>query len=217
MSMTRTDGMALLVTMMACLVLVALVGALVPLASTEVSVASNHRRAIEGLYAAEAALEWTVAELASNQARVSWHGVLGGAVRSRFWGTSLQPRLADGSRLSLPDETARLRRDGSGEYGAGRGLAWRLFAHGSLSGIVTVPAGYPEWMLAVWVAVDAADADGDPQRDSNDAVVAHAAAFGPARAHRALQATLVRVVPAEPPSGAPVRDYVQLLSWGVVR
>lgn len=117
--MTRTDGMALLVTMMACLVLVALVGALVPLASTEVSVASNHRRAIEGLYAAEAALEWTVAELASNQARVSWHGVLGGAVRSRFWGTSLQPRLADGSRLSLPDETARLRRDGESTAPAG--------------------------------------------------------------------------------------------------
>lgn len=72
-------------------------------------------------------------------------------------------------------------------------------------------------MLAVWVADDAADADGDPQRDSNDAVVAHAAAFGPGRAHRALQATLVRVAPAEPPAGAPVRDYVQLLSWGVVR
>ena len=58
-------GMALVITMMAMLTLLALTGALVPLASTETAVVANHRRAIQSFYAAEAALEFIVQELRS--------------------------------------------------------------------------------------------------------------------------------------------------------
>jgi hypothetical protein len=44
--------------------------------------------------------------------------------------------------------------------------------------------------VAVWIADDSAEADGDRFRDTNGSLVLHAAAFGPALAHRAVQATL---------------------------
>ena len=75
--------MALVVTMMALLALLALTGALVPLASTETSVAANHRRAMQAFYAAEAVLEWVVQELRGVQ---DWHGLSAGIVRSRIGG-----------------------------------------------------------------------------------------------------------------------------------
>ena len=49
--------MALIATLMAALLLVALAGVLAPLSMIETAVGVNHRRAVQALYAAEAALE----------------------------------------------------------------------------------------------------------------------------------------------------------------
>ena len=203
------SGIALIVTMMAALLLVALAGMLAPLATIETAVGANHRRSVQALYAAEAALELATAELGSF---ADWNGALDGSVRSAFRNGALDPAMPDGSRIDLPAITARLRSSGA----VGPGLEWRLFAHGPLNAWVPVPAGYGPWLVAVWIADDATDPDPDREQDANDAIVAHAAAFGPRRAARAVQATLVRQRVAPPPAAAPVAR-VRLVSWRIVR
>jgi hypothetical protein len=46
--------------------------------------------------------------------------------------------------------------------------------------------------VAVWVADDRADTDGDPDRDSNGMIAVRAVAFGPGDASAALELTLAR-------------------------
>ena len=210
---TNERGIALIVTMMAALLLVALAGVLAPLAMIETAVGVNHRRSVEGLYAAEAALELATAELGSLP---DWSAVLSGASRSAFRNGALAPAMPGGEHIDLTALTGRLRSDGAGAGEAGRGLAWRLFAHGPLRAWVPVPAGYGPWLVAVWIADDRADPDPDRERDANDTIVAHAGAFGPRRAARAVQATLVRQRVAPPPPAPPVAR-VRLVSWRIVQ
>ena len=207
------SGIALIVTMMAALLLVTLAGVLVPLAMIETAVDVNHRRSVQALYAADAALDLATAELGSLG---DWNGTLDGSARSAFRVGALSPAMPDGERIDLPAITGRLRSSGAGRSSAGRGLEWRLFAHGPLNAWAPVPAGYGPWLVAVWVADDAADPDPDPGRDANDAVVAHAAAFGPRRAERAVQATLIRQTVSPPPPEGPV-TRVRKVSWRIVR
>ncbi|MCY4658226.1 MAG: hypothetical protein OXF93_00230 [Acidobacteria bacterium] len=210
--LARAEGIALVVTLMASVVLLGIAGVLVPLASTEVMIAANYRRAVEGLHAAEAALEWTVGELTPSPV---WRAALVDGARSRLWAGTPELRLADGTRVPLDDETAVLRGDGAGPGGAGRGLDWSLFAHGPLADLVPLPEGYGEWHVAVWLAPAPGAAGRDPE-DAGGTIAVHAAALDPGRGHRAVQAELVRVVPPLPvPGGA--TEYVQLIAWRIVR
>lgn len=205
--------MALIATLMAALLLVALAGVLAPLSLIETAVGVNHRRAVQALYAAEAALALAVAELGS---RPDWSAVLNGSAPSAFRAATVAPVLPDGGSVDLNAITAALRTNGAGPTSAGRGREWSLFAHGPLGDWTPAPAGYGPWLVAVWVADDAADPDPDPAVDGNDAIVAHAAAFGPRRARRAVQATVVRQS-APPPPAVPVVTRVRVAAWSVVR
>jgi hypothetical protein len=49
------------------------------------------------------------------------------------------------------------------------------------------------WYIAVWIADDRADIDGDPSVDSNGLLSVHATAYGPADASVALDLTLRRL------------------------
>jgi hypothetical protein len=88
---------------------------------------------------------------------------------------------------------------------------WRLYANGRLSAVAT---GIDSpFYVAVWVADDAAENDGDPARDGIDAsnpgtgiVQVRSEAFGPSGARRAVEATLGR-------AGAGLR----VISWRLVR
>ena len=210
---SRERGIALIATMMAALLLVALAGVLAPLAMIETAVGVNHRRSVQALYAAEGALEMASAELGSIP---DWSTVLNGSARSAFRSGALVRTMPDGARIDLPAVAGRLRSRGAGAGSAGRGLEWRLFAYGPLNAWAPVPAGYGPWLVAVWIADDAADPDPDRERDANDVVVAHAAAFGPRGAERAVQATLVRRTVSPTPSAPPV-SRVRLVSWRIVR
>ena len=110
--------------------------------------------------------------------------------------------MPDGAVIDLIAIAAGLRASGAGPASAGRGLDWRLFAHGRLDAWMPAPAGYGPWLVAVWIADDAADPNPDSGLDGNDSIVAHAAAFGPRGARRAVQATLVRVASTPPASAA---------------
>ena len=203
-------GMALVITMMAMLTLLALTGALVPLASTETAVVANHRRAIQSFYAAEAALEFIVQEL---RGVPDWDELLTGKVRSRLAGTSSRVRLADGTVLDLQDATNQLEQTGAGATAAGRGLRWRLYAHGPLETLLPVDPSKGVLLIAVWLADDPMEIDGDPFRDTNDVLVVHAAVFGPAWAERSVQATVMRRATEAAEAGRPV----SLTSWRLVR
>ena len=205
--------MALIATLMAALLLVALAGVLAPLSIIETAVGVNHRRAVQGLYAAEAALELAAAELGSLP---DWSAALNGSARSAFRGRTLAPAMPDGAVIDLIAIAGGLRASGAGSAAAGRGLDWRLFAHGRLSAWMPAPARYGPWLVAVWIADDAADPNPDSGVDGNDSIVAHAAAFGPRGARRAVQATLVRQSPP-PPVPPPILTRVRLASWSVVR
>lgn len=191
--------------MMALLMLVALTGALVPLTTSETAIAANHRLALQALYAAEAALERAVREL---EAAPSWDDVLAGRQRPTDWGGQVATRLADGALLDLQAATDALAQDGAGRSGAGRGLRWRLYAHGPLTAVLARDPSGGLLHAAVWIADDAHDADGDPLRDANGALALHAAAFGPALGQRAVQATLLRPAPDQRPV---------VTAWTIVR
>ena len=193
--------MALVVTMMAMVVLLALTGALVPLASTETAIGANHRLAIQALYAAEAALEWAVHEL---RAAPDWDAVLAVTGRSPLAPSTRRVTLADGTVLDLRDATRRLERAGAGMASAGRGLRWTLYAQGPLAALVPVDPTNGLLIVAVWIGDSPIESDGDPLRDANDTLVVHAAVFGPMLTHRAVQATIRR---RDPPRLAPPRPW----------
>ena len=203
--MSDSRGVALIVTLLALLVLMALTGALMPLTSSETAVAANHRLALQMLYAAEAVLERAISEL---ETVPSWDDVLAGRRRSPIWNNQTALRLADGAALDLEAETALLERAGAGRSRAGRGLRWRLYGHGALDTVLPRDPSGRLLRTAVWVADDPADGDGDPLRDANGAVLLHAAAIGPALAQRAVQATVSRPNPDLPPV---------VTSWTIVR
>lgn len=201
----NSRGAALIVTMMALLMLVALTGALMPLTSSETAIAANHRLAVQSLYAAEAALERAIREL---EDAPSWDDVLAGRRQATLWDGQTTRSLADGAVLDLNAATDALADAGAGRSGAGRGLRWRLYAHGPLGAVLPQDPTGGLLHAAVWVADDPDDADGDPLRDANGILMLHAAAVGPALAQRAVQATLAR--PA-----ADMRPVVT--AWTVVR
>ena len=198
-------GAVLIVTMMALLLLVALTGALMPLTSSETAIAANQRLAVQSLYAAEAVLERAIRELEDIPV---WDDVLAGRRRAMIWDDLASRTLADGALLDLDAATEALVRSGAGRGGAGRGLRWRLYARGPLGAVLPQDPTGGLLHAVVWVADDADDGDGDPQRDANGSLVLHAAAFGPALAQRAVQATVVRPAPDQPPV---------VTAWTVVR
>ena len=201
----NSRGAALIVTMMALLMLVALTGALMPLTSSETAIAANHRLAVQSLYAAEAVLERAIREL---EAVPSWDDVLAGRRRATLWDGPTTRSLADGAVLDLNAAADALADAGAGRSGAGRGLRWRLYAHGPLGAVLPQDPTGGLLHAAVWVADDPDDGDGDPLRDANGLLMLHAAAVGPALAQRAVQATLAR--PA-----ADTRPVVT--AWTIVR
>lgn len=198
-------GAALIVTMMALLMLVALTGALIPLTSSETAIAANQRLAMQSLYAAEAVLERAIREL---EAAPSWDDVLAGRRRATLWDDLTARSLADGALLDLNAATDALAVSGAGRSGAGQGLRWRLYAHGPLGAVLPQDPTGGLLHAAVWVADDPADADGDPLQDANGVLVLHAAAVGPALAQRAVQATLTRPAPDQRPV---------VTAWTIVR
>ena len=68
-------------------------------------------------------------------------------------------------------------------------------------------------LIAVWLADDPMEINGDPFRDTNDMLVIHASVFGPAWAERSVQATVTR----RATEAAETDCSVSLTSWRLVR
>lgn len=204
--MTRRDsGAALLLALVVSGLLAALGMSVLLVADTERRAAANAFYATEALAAADAGLERAIADL---RIAPSWTAILNGAEQSAFADATRRPRLPAGGTLDLDAATSELQSesDAGGTLGANTPI-WRLFAWGPLSAMV--PSGAPQSLeyVAVWVADDPSERDGNPVADSNGTISVHAESRGPAGARRRLEATVTR--------GA--AGTIRMISWREVR
>ena len=194
-------GSALLVTMLTSVLLSGLAGALAVVLSTEEAVESNHRRGVVALYAADGLLAGVIAELT---AVPDWQAVLSGVLRPTFSTGPIRGLLADGSVINLRQETLDLQRALDRAGGAGVTPRWRLYAWGWFADLVHETEGGRLVYVAAWVRDDRVDPD--PGQDTNGRIVVRAAAFGPFRTRRGVEAAVGRE------SGV-----VHVVAWGLVR
>jgi hypothetical protein len=203
------NGAALLIVIMLVLV-VGAIGAAVAVASrTETLIAANFRQGRETLYVAEGALARAVHDLGIQP---DWNAVLAGGALSSFTdGAAIGPRTLPGGDIvtlccGAPSLTSdvQARALGGRSWGADTPV-WQMFAWGRAAD--WLPAGRVDsaTYVAVWVADDAEDGDGNPAIDANGVVLLHGHALGPRGGRQVIDATIAR----ERPAPAPVR----ISSW----
>ena len=180
-------GVALVIVMMTMLLLTVLGAGLVLTTSAETLIAWNFRGSQQALYAADAAGEWALVDLAA--VTPDWPTLLNGSARSWFVdGVAAGKRvLADGSLLDL---TAVVQQN----------AGWRPYAYGPLKDLLPTPPPLSPpsaFYVLVSVAPDAASAS---------RLRVRAEAFGPRGAHKTVELGVLR-------DGL----GVQLQSWTEVR
>jgi len=202
----RDDGSAIVIALLATMLIAALGQGLVLLADTEQAIAANAHAGTEALYAADAGIACVVSELRRTTA---WTGVLAGSLSSAFVDGTRTPRGPSGEIIDLNALTSALQASAAATdpWGADN-PSWRLYAYGPLASFTGSPRDRA--YVAVWVADDPADGDGNPVVDSNRVLTLLATGFGPSRSVRRIQATV----------GAPaggVQSRPRVVSWREVR
>ncbi len=213
--MRNEQGVALIVTLLAMVLLSAIGAALVLAASADTLIASNSGASAEAFYAADAAFERTVAELRSVS---SLTAVLSGAERSAFEDglASGSRRLPDGSSVELdtvvnqancsrdtPCSDPQMDRQTAARPWGPRNPRWRLFSWGPFDAAAGgTTAGLPLFVVSM-VADDPAEVDGDPWRDGGPdgpapspgagIVLVRAEAFGRRGARRIVEGAVSRL------------------------
>jgi len=227
----RTEaGGALIVAVMAMTLMLAFGSALVLIAVTETKISAYHASGIEALYAADAAIERALVDLAQ---LATWDPALNGTATSTFTdGGRGGIHLVSGTRIDL-DEATRSLRCGrpapctdadvsafAADRPSGRNNPkWQLYAWGPLARMES--GDRPSVYVAVWVGDDPAERDGDPLRDGTEqddpgrgVIRVTSQAFGSAGVRRAVEVTIVRRPdPVDAAAVAPVR----VVSWREVR
>ena len=191
----------------------------------------NMRASVDMLYAADAAIELAVRDLSHLE---DWNLALTGAARSQFadGDPSGIRTIPSGGAINLTEATNQLNcsrpTDCSGSqlsansrerpWGANN-ARWRLYAYGPAGNIVQFARPSPSY-LAVWVADDGREDDGDPQTDALEGSPGYgvlrvrAEAFGPFGTRRAIEAELARLcLTAE----VECRHGIRVQSWREVR
>ena len=188
-------------TMAAGALVSALAGALVAVVIVEEAVEANHRRGVQALYAADGLLASVVAELSRAS---DWSSLPEGPGAGGLPPGPAAATLPDGSVVDAEAETRALARVRERADDPG----WRLFARGWLEDLAGAPDRVPRLYLLAWVRRGPADPDAGPSGDANGRLVVRAAAFGPFRVERAVEATLVRDADSA---------MVRVAAWHVVR
>jgi hypothetical protein len=207
-------GMALIVALMSMLLLSALGLGLMMTTMTETMIANNYRESGESLYAADAGVERVMQDLLTIP---DWNRILTGLQQSSFVDGPIGTRtLDDGSTLDLVAATnmmncAKLTACSAGDrsawtaerpYGTNNPY-WRLVAHAPLSEIIETGTIVSPMYVAVWIADDIGENDGQPELDGGPPVgtplnlgrgilMIRAESFGPQGAKSMLEVTVAK-------------------------
>jgi hypothetical protein len=167
--------------------------------------ASSHRDGVESFYAAEAALEVSIDEVAN---LASWTPLLSGATPARWSAAMAAPVTPLAGMLNLPSMTTALQAETNAAVSLGANTpSWELFGHAPISAIWPGAGPVGEVYVVVWVADDTGDNDGSPGIDANGTIQLRAEAFGRRASRRIVEAEIARG------SGGVVR----LVAWREVR
>jgi hypothetical protein len=199
-------GAALLLALATAALVTALAASLIVSVSIETTIVGSARAAQEVFYAADAALERTLDDLAMAPDWTPALAVPPGLVASFDQGASVA-RAPDGRLLSIPALTKERQAVSNASYGPGvfgpDSPSWRLFGHAPLAAVLPPRVlAQPGYVLA-WLGDDGLDGDGDPSRDANGQLLVYVDAYGVSGARRGLEAAVTRA------GGAGVR----LLAW----
>ena len=199
--LTDQSGVALIIALMAMMLLTALGAAVVMVSNTETHIAGNYRNSQEALYAADAAVERVVQDLLLIP---RWNDILGGTAQSGFvdGGMGDSKDLPAGGTMTLccgtNTATAQLQAetDTLNQWGANN-PQWKLFAWGPLMNMLPNDQIDSPMYVAVWVADDPAETDGNPATDGNGTLTLHAEAVGPAGTRKVIEVTVARTSSTE--------------------
>jgi hypothetical protein len=191
------EGTALVIALMAVMLLTALGAAVIMVTNTETSISANYKNSTEALYAADAAVERVVQDLLMVP---RWNDILDGTAQSAFVDGTMtgEKTLPGGGKITLTAATQQLQTDSNAvaAWGANN-PQWRLFAWGPIGDMLpNSPIDSPMY-VAVWIADDPAEADGNPSADSNGTLTLHAEAFGPFGTRKVIEVTVARTSSTE--------------------
>jgi hypothetical protein len=107
-------------------------------------------------------------------------------------------QLPGGGKVKLENATAQLQAesDAGAAWGANN-PQWRLFAWGPVNDMLPNNTIDSPMYVAVWVADDPAEADGNPAADSNGTLTLHAEAYGPMGTRKVIEVTVARTSSTE--------------------
>ena len=194
-------GTALIIALMAMMLLTALGAAVVMVANTETHIAGNYRNSQEALYAADAAVERVVQDLLLVP---RWNDILSGTAQSGFVDGAMTVRktLPAGGTVTLccgaNTATGQLQSetDTLNLWGANN-PQWKLFAWGPLQDMLPNNQIDSPMYVAVWIADDPAETDGNPAADVNGTLTLHAEAIGPSGTRKVIEVTVARTSSTE--------------------
>jgi hypothetical protein len=190
------NGSALIIALMSMMLLTALGAALVMVTRTETQIAGNYSNAQEALYAADAAVERVVQDLLMVP---RWNDVLSGTARSAFVDgvPTGEKTLPGGGSLPLccgtTTATGQLQLvTDTGDLWGDNNPAWQLFAWSPIQNLLPDGQIDSRMYVAVWVADDPAEDDGNPLADTNGTLTLHAEAYGPSGTRKVIEVTVAR-------------------------
>ena len=191
------DGTALVIALMATMLLSALGAAVIMVTNTETMISANYKNSQEALYAADAAVERVVQDLLMVP---RWNDILADTAKSAFVDGSEtdEKTLPGGGVMRLDTATVQLQAesDALALWGANN-PRWRLFAWGPMSDMAPGTVIDSPMYVAVWIADDPAEADGNPAQDTNGTLTLHAEALGPGGTRKVIEVTVARTSSTE--------------------
>jgi hypothetical protein len=213
------QGIALVISLMAMMLMMALGTALMMTTMTETKIAGNYRGGYETLYAADGAVERVMQDILTVP---NWDDILSGAVTSAFidGAPSGTRTLPNGMTIDLTQATSMARCGkltcsaadlteitDARPWGANNPV-WQLYAYGPLEDMIPTGTIRSRQYVLVWIADDTSENDNDPLKDgqppagcANPCATSNlgrgvismmAQAFGPDGTTRTIEVTLAR-------------------------
>jgi hypothetical protein len=210
------SGIALILAIGLAAILGVLGAAVALTAQMETLVSGRFEQGRELAYAADGALALALADLGSTD----WTPALGGALSSFTDGDPATARRIPGiGTVTLCCGGGSLTANVQQAATAGRTWGintprWTLYAWGLVGSWLPDERSRPPFYVAVWIADDPSDADGNPAADSNQVIELYTVALGPGGGRRSVRCLAARPLDE---AGAPLPRGIRLLSWHETR